>query len=517
MTSAQAILKTLVDGGVNVCFANPGTSEIHLVAAMEKVPQMRTVLCLFEGVATGAADGYGRMAEKPASTLLHLGPGLSNGIANLHNARRAGTPVVNVVGDHATYHKRFDAPLETDIEAMARTVSKWVRRSIRASDVGVDTAEAISAALQEPGGIATLILPADVSWSEEGEAALVPDLQPAVVDTVAVERAAKLLRDEECCVLFLGGNALRIPGLEAASRVAAVTGARLLAEKSPARHERGAGIPHVDRLAYAVDSAMSQLAGTRHLILAGARSPVAFFAYPGKPGSLVPEGCTVHELGGSTAELELLADLVASGTVPKRTHAASFGMPSGSLTAQKAAAIIGALIPEGAIIAEEANTCDRWLPEFTVGSAPHDWLNITGGAIGMGMPVATGAAIACPDRPVINLEADGSALYTLQALWTQSREGLDVTTVIFNNASYAILGIEMRRMTSSGNDARKGTAHPLFDLTGLDFVALANGMGVPATRAHTAEEFADQLRKAIDEPGPHLIDAIVPPLMSFSG
>ena len=157
MNGAQALARTLADSGVEVCFSNPGTSEMHFVAGLDAVPQLHGVLCLFEGVATGAADGYGRMAGRPAATLLHLGPGLANGLANLHNARRAATPLVNVVGEHATYHKRFDAPLESDIDSLARPVSHWIRRPARAADVAADAAQAVAAALGPPGGVATNI------------------------------------------------------------------------------------------------------------------------------------------------------------------------------------------------------------------------------------------------------------------------------------------------------------------------------------------------------------------------
>ncbi|MDC0773371.1 acetolactate synthase large subunit [Streptomyces sp. HD] len=515
MNGAQAVLQTLVDAGITTCFTNPGTSEMHLVAGMVAMPEMRGILCLFEGVATGAADGYGRMAAAPAATLLHLGPGLGNGLANLHNARRAGTPVVNVVGDHATYHKPFDAPLDSDIEGMAGPVSKWVRRTESAARAGIDTAAAIAAARTPtghlPGGVATLILPSDVCWSEDGTPAAVPAVKPAPIDLDAVERVAKVLRSESECLLFIGGGAMRREALAAASRIAQATGARLLAEKSPARHERGAGIPCVDRLPYPRDLAAAKLAGARHIIFAGARPPVSFFAYPGKPSALVPDGCEVHDLGSNPGALHQLADLLAPGVPPLLAAAHRPRLPKGNLTAQKAAAVLGALLPEGAIVVDEAMTSDEWLPEATAGAPAHDWLNITGGSIGMGMPVATGAAVACPDRPVITLEADGSAMYTLQALWTQAREGLDVTTVIFNNASYAILEGELRRLGGfDGAAARR--SRTMIDIPGLDFVALANGMGVPATRARTAEALAEQLRLAMAEPGPHLIEAVVPPV-----
>jgi acetolactate synthase-1/2/3 large subunit len=518
VNGAQALIRTLTGSGVDVCFCNPGTSEMHFVAALDAVPEMRGVLCLFEGAATGAADGFGRMAGRPAAALLHLGPGLANGLANLHNARRARTPLLTVVGDHATYHKRFDAPLESDIGALASTVSAWVRRSARSADVAADAADGVAAALRPPGGIATLILPADVSWSGGAEPAAAPPVRPpSPVPDAAVESASRTVRSGEPCVLLLGGAGVRRPGLAAASRVAQATGTRLLCETFPARLERGAGIPAVDRLAYLAEFAAGQLSGARHLILAGAPAPVSFFAYPGRESSLVPPGCEVHVLAEPGDDvcgaLAALADLAAPGTRPARRDRERPAVPAGDeiLTGAAAAAVIGALLPDGAIVSDEATTAGAWLPGGTAGAPPHDWLTLTGGAIGQGLPLATGAAVACPGRPVLALQADGSAMYTLQALWTQAREGLEVTTVIFSNASYAILGMELDRV---GAEPAGDAARNLLELTrpAIDFVALAAGLGVPASRARTAGEFASALRRALAEPGPHLIEAPVPPL-----
>ncbi|HVV19428.1 MAG TPA: acetolactate synthase large subunit, partial [Pseudonocardiaceae bacterium] len=485
MNGAQALIRTLVDGGVDVCFGNPGTSEMHFVAALDSVPEMRAVLALFEGVVTGAADGYGRMADRPAATLLHLGPGLGNGLANLHNARRAHSPIVNVVGDHATYHKRYDAPLESDIDAIAGSVSGWVRRSGSVGDVAGDAADAIAAARQ--GQVATLILPADVSWSDGAQPAPPAAVSsPAAVGDDAVRAAADAVRAGESTVILLGGMALREDGLRAASRIAAATGAKLFAETFPTRIRRGAGLPNVERLGYLAEQVQYQLTGARRIVLAGARSPVSFFAYPDKASDLVPDGCTVHTLADVgddvVGALANLAGLVADGVEPVLQEARRPALPSGPLTAQNWPDVIGALLPENAIIADEANTSGLLLPAATAGAPAHDVLTLTGGAIGQGMPLAVGAAVACPDRPVICLEADGSAMYTLSALWTQAREGLNVTTVVLANSAYAILRLELQRV-GAAEGGRK--AADLLDLSrpDLDFVAMAGGMGVPASRA----------------------------------
>ena len=515
MNGAQALVRTLVAAGVDVCFANPGTSEMHFVAALDDVPEMRGVLTLFEGVATGAADGYARMAGRPAATLLHLGPGLANGIANLHNARRAHTPVVNIVGDHATYHKRLDAPLESDLDALAGAVSGWLRRSLSTADLAEDAVEAVAAATAPPGCVATLVLPADVSWGEGGRTATpLRARRPSAVPADTVAEVGDVLSGAGSAVLFLGGDALTEPGLLAAARVAAQTGARLLCETFPARLPRGAGLPFVKPLPYPPEPALAELAGTDSLVLVGARRPVAFFAYPGVPGTFAPPDCEVHVLAepgqDATAALCALADRIAPGATPAVTAAHRPELPRGPLTPKSLAEVLGALLPEGAIVVDEALTSGTHLPVATAGAPRHDWLTLTGGAIGQGLPSAAGAALACPDRPVIGLQADGSALYTITALWTYAREQLDVTTVICDNRAYAILDGELQRVGAVGDGQR---ARALLDLSrpDLDFVALATGMGVPASRATTAEELADQLARALAEPGPHLIDAVLEP------
>jgi acetolactate synthase I/II/III large subunit len=515
MNGAQALLRTLVDGGVDTCFMNPGTSEMHFVASLDDVPAMRGVLALFEGVATGAADGYARMAERPAAALLHLGPGLGNGLANLHNARRAATPVVAVVGDHATYHKQYDAPLESDIDAMAATVSGWVRRPMKPGELGVDAAEAVRAALGPPGQVATLILPADVSWSEG--AAPAPPLavpRPTRPHPGAVTAVAQALRSGRPVGFLIGGRACRADALALLGAVAAAHGAKLITETFPARLERGAGRVAADRLAYLGEMAVAQMEGLAYLVLVDARSPVSFFAYPDLPSDLVPTGCqvlTLSEAGQDVvAALESLAgDLGVTGSAAPTVP---FGRPavpdSGELGRESFGQVIGALLPEGVIVVDESNTSGLFLAAATAGGPPHDWLTLTGGAIGIGLPLAVGAAVACPDRRVLALESDGSAMYTAQALWTMAREGLNVTTVVCSNRSYAILNMELQRVGASAGGDR---ARAMLDLhrPDLDFVGLAQGMGVPATRAETSAELADQLARALVIEGPNLIDAVI--------
>lgn len=518
MNGAQALIETLVGSGVDVCFMNPGTSEMHFVAALDSVPEMRGVLALFEGVATGAADGYARMADRPAATLLHLGPGLGNGLANLHNARKAATPVVNVVGDHATYHKQFDAQLESDIETVARNVSGFIRWSAKTGDVGRDIAETVAAAVGPPGQVATLVLPADVSWTDGGERAAPPSPPaPRPVDPARVKGIAEHLRSGEPAALFIGGRACRAGALVAASRVAGAAGAKLLCETFPARLERGAGLPAVDRLAYLAEFASMQLNGLRHLVLVDAKAPVSFFAYPGKDSDLVPEGCEVHVLASgpddpAAALLALAEALDAPAQGATLQAEARPDLPTGPLTAQTVCAALGALMPEGAIVSDEGNTSGLFAAGATAGAPPHDWLCLTGGAIGQGLPVAVGAAVACPDRKVIALEADGSALYTMQSWWTMARENLDVTTILLNNRSYAVLNMELARV-GVGEVGPRAKSMLDLDRPDLDFVALATGLGVPATRATGSEHFVDLLRSALNSPGPSVIEAVIPSIL----
>jgi len=521
VNGAQALIRALIQAGVDVAFMNPGTSEMHFVAALDQVPEMRGVLALFEGVATGAADGYGRMADRPAATLLHLGPGLGNGLANLHNARRAHTPVVNIVGDHATYHKDFDPQLESDIETVARNVSSFVRRTATSDDVVIDAWDAVAAALGPPGQVATLILPADASWGDVADDAsgwnqALTAVEPPV-DVDRVEEAAAVLRSGQPAALFVGGRVVRGQALRDVATISAATGARLVCETFPARLERGAGVPPVERLGYLAEFATAQLDGLAHLILVDAASPVSFFAYPGKASDLVPDGCTVHHLAGpdddAAATLVALLDaLDAPRPSPSVQAAARPPVPTGALTAESVCAALGALLPERAIVSDEGNTSGLFAAGATAGAPPHDWLCLTGGAIGQGLPVAVGAAVACPERRVIAFESDGSALYTFQSLWTMARESLDVTTVVLNNHSYAVLNMELNRV---GADAAGPRARRMLDLADpdLDFVALATGMGVPASRASTADEFSDQLGRALATPGPSLVEAVIPSII----
>ncbi len=514
MNGAESLVRTLVNGGVDVCFTNPGTSEMHFVAALDKVDGINCLLCLFEGVVTGAADGYARMAGKPASTLLHLGPGLGNAVANLHNARKADTPMINIVGEHATYHVEHDAPLTADIEGIARPVSHWVHTSRDSKTVAADAAEAIATASAPPGQIATLILPANTAWEDADGPAVVPEIAGRkTVSDDAITAAAKVLRSGEPTVLLLAGQALYENPLDLSGRIAAKTGAGLISQGANARLERGAGRVAINRIPFSVDQALEVLAPYQNIILVGAKPPVAFFAYPGKPSRLEAEGCKIHRLCelGEDAEdaLNRLAEEVGAkpgdAIVQKAFRP---DLPTGALTAETIAAVLGNALPEGAIVADESVSVGRGFFGLTAGAPPHDWLNNMGGSIGLGMPMATGAAVACPDRKVVCLEGDGSGMYTLQALWTQARANLDVTTVVLANRSYAILRGELTRVGAE-NPGRK--ALDMLDLSRpeLNWVQMANGMGVEAVRVEDCETFHAALIAGLAVNGPYLIEVVI--------
>lgn len=511
MNGAESLVRTLVGGGVEVCFTNPGTSEMHIVAALDRVAEMRCVLGLFEGVVTGAADGYARMAGKPACTLLHLGPGFANGMANLHNASRAHVPIVNVVGEHATFHLPHDAPLTSDIEGIARPYSKWLRTSSATSEIGRDMAEAIAASRMPPGQIATLIVPADFAWSEGGAVAAVPSIIRAAMPSAAnIERAAAMLRSGKRTAVLLAGDALRGKGLAAAGRIAAGTGAKLLAPYPITRMERGAGRPAVERIPYILEQAVELLKEFRQIILVGARTPVPYFASNGKNSVMTSPDCEIHTLARTAEDcagaLEGLAGLLSlSDSSVQGEKAERPAVPTGSITLQGLAAAIGALLPENAIVVDESMTSGRAIMPATKGAPPHDYLTNTGGSIGIAMPLAAGAAVACPDRRVLCLSADGSGMYTAQALWTMAREHLKVTTVIFANRSYGVLKREFSNLGVGDPGPR---AQELFDIghPDLDWVALAKGMGVPGKRATSLNEFGAALRDGFASGGPSLIE-----------
>ena len=514
MNGAESLIRTLIDAGVDVCFANPGTTEMPMVRAIDETAGMRAVLCLFEGVCTGAADGYARMAEKPGLTLLHLGPGFANGVAYLHDARRARSPIINLIGEHATWHLAADAPLNSDIESLAKPVSAWVRRNRSAEELASAVAEAIEVASTKPGRIATLIVPHDCQMdAANGPVAVREIAPPPKVVEGAINQAVEALRRDEPKVLFLGGYALGERGLKAAARIAAATGCKLMCETFPARWERGAGTTVVERLPYFPEAAIAAISPYRSVVLAGAKPPVAFFGYPGAPSYIISPEQRTSILAGPEEDvagaLEALAEgLDAPVNIDQNSIVQIPPRPSGKITPETLSAAVAALLPENAVVMDESNTSMAPFLAMSQSAARHTLLTQPGGAIGLGPPCATGAAIACPDRVVINLQSDGSAMYTLQALWTQARERLDVKTIVCNNRSYRILGIELMR---AGAKEVGKQAQSMIGLTqpAIDWVSLAKGMGVHGARVETAEDLTRVLERALAEAGPQLIEAIL--------
>ncbi len=518
MNGAESLVRTLVASGVEVCFANPGTSEMHFVAALDKVSGMRCVLGLFEGVVSGAADGYFRMADKPAATLLHLGPGLANASANLHNAKKAGSGIVNIVGEHATYHLEHDAPLTADVEGIAQPMSHWVHTSRSSATVAQDGAEAVAQARAAPGRIATLILPADTAWGPAAGAAPALAIAPRrEVSTQAIDAAAQALLRGAPAALLLGGLAARDEAMVLAGRIAAKTGCALLLENNVPRLQRGAGRVRAQRVPYVVDAALAKLQGYRELVLVGAKVPVAFFAYPGKPSVLIPATCAVTPLASVEEDivgaLEALAERLGALRLAP-AHVAALerpslrDLPSGRITAEGIGTVLGALLPENAIVVDESVSVGRNFGAATANAPPHDWLNIMGGSIGFGPPAAVGAAIAAPGRPVIVLEGDGSAMYTLQALWTCARENLNVKMLILANRSYQILRGEFANV-GAGTPGQRATDMLNIDRPALDWVALAKGHGVEGSRVEDLDALASALRRALASPGPQLIELVL--------
>ena len=513
MTGAEALVATLADHGVSACFANPGTSEMHLVTALDGEPRIRSVLCLFEGVVTGAADGYARVAGVPAMTLLHLGAGYLNAGANIHNAGRANTPMVNVIGDHAVPHLKYDAPLTSDIRGLAGPNSRWIKSADKVEDTGKLAAEAFAASFGPKPGPVSLILPADSAWLEGGRVGAA--VAPASLRTVPSERieAAKTaIIGAEKPVLLINGTALSEQGLQAAARLKAA-GIRVMTDTFYSKMRRGAGIFAPERLQYFAEGAMADLDGSDLMILAGTSAPVVFFSYPGKPSLLVPDGCDILDLGDassdSAATLARLADSLGASDAAAPEVLISPDMPSGDLTAQSIGQSLARHMPENALVSDDgvSNSLMSFLP--TMNAPAHDWMMLTGGAIGQGMPLALGAAIAAPDRKVICLSGDGAGMYTNQALWSMAREGADVTTIVFVNHTYRILNIELYR-TGAGNPGP--TAKDMLSIGGPDinWVQLAESMGVSAVETTTAEAFDTALAEAIQAPGPRLIAAVVP-------
>ena len=512
LTGADALVQTLADLGVDSCFANPGTSEMQLIAALDKESRIRSVLCLFEGVATGAADGYARISGKPAMTLLHLGPGYLNGGANIHNAFRAKSPMINVVGDHAVSHQRYDAPLASDIIGLAASSSRWIKSVDKVEQAGNLATEAWEACHGPEPGPVSLVLPADSAWKEGGrKGAMVraPELRRPSHEKI--ETAVQAIKTAKSPMILMNGSALSETGLKHAAKLN-TNGIRIMIDTFAPKIARGVGRFMPDRMHYFAEGAMQDLKDCDLMILAGTKAPVAFFAYPDRPSLLVPEGCKVVSLGGFDTDSEkILFELVKAFGIENSAPLANRvcpDKPAGKLSGTTIGTSIARYLPSNAIVSDDGVSNSIGCYFATVNAEPHDWLMLTGGAIGQGMPVALGAALAAPDRKVLCLSGDGAGMYTCQSLWSMARENVDVTTIVFVNHSYRILNIEQSR---TGAKDPGHVAKSMLDLSNpeIDWVRLAQSMGVPGTLCTTAEEFDSALERAFSKEGPSLIAALL--------
>ena len=515
MNSADALLKTLIANGLEVVFANPGTSEMHLVAAIDHHPEIRPVLGLFEGVVSGAADGYARMSGKAAANLLHLGPGLGNAFANIHNAKKARTPMLNIVGDHATYHLKYDAPLTSDLDGLAKASSDWVGRSKSPDDLSDLGAKAWQAAHKYPGQIATMLVPADSAWGETEKLGkeLVSE-GPLDIDNSLLTDAYNVLSSEKNTMLFIGGDCLDEESVTLAGKIATKTGCRLATDTFVIRHRRGTGLTKVEPIPYFAEMAEEHLRGVESIVFIGTKPPVSFFAYPGKKSYLSPENAELIELAtpyqdGKSA-LYQLSEMLKTEKIDKSLIPEGIiDAPSnGELNASNLGPLFASLLPEDAVVCDEAATSGFFVTPHAWNSKPLDWLALTGGSIGQGLPLATGAAIAVPERPVICLHGDGGAMYTVQSLWTQAREGLNITNVIFSNKAYAILQVELERVGALETGDRAKSMFSL-DNPEINWVSLSKSMGVPANRTTTVEQFSKAFSDGLNSEGPSLIEVII--------
>jgi acetolactate synthase-1/2/3 large subunit len=398
-------------------------------------------------------------------------------------------------------------------------VSHWVRTSRSSLEVAADGAQAVAATRDGAlGRIATLALPADTAWGPGGEVVRMPSAAALrAPDADAVRAAAKLLASlGRRAVLLVGDAGAGERAAPLAAAIARKTGCRVLAEFYSPRTAGGRGRTRIERLPYAVDAAVDKLEGAECLVLAGSTEPIGFFAYPSKPNQLKPAGCALLTLADARddvpAALAALADELGAGAPASAATAKAIELDAlrhaNTLDADLIGHALVALLPEQAIVVDEAVTSGRAFGNRFAAAAPHDWLTVMGGAIGFGLPAALGAGLGAPGRPVLALEGDGSAMYTVQALWSIARESLPLVAVIFANRAYRILQGELEGVgaTISGP---KATHMLTLDQPALDWVSIAKGHGVPGARVQTPDEFVRELQRAFASRGPYLIEALV--------
>lgn len=510
MNGSECLVGTLINHGVDLLFTNPGTSEVGLLAEIGTSEQIRAVPVLFEGIAAGAADGYFRMTGCPAATMLHVGPGLANAWSALHNAAKARSGVVNIVGQLSEAHLEYESPLKSDLLALATSVSDVVRYPLSSARVGIDAHAAADAAKR--GKVATLVMANDVGWSDGAELATPPGAQNTDAHGALDPAAMTALKQGPRTLFLLGGLALDVGAQRDAAAIASATGCSVMIEWANARCERGGDLPSWARIPYPVDEAVRTLAAYDTIVLCGAAEPIAFFNYRNSPSRLAAPSARVIDLHaeGADVRLALGAARRALASDPARpchppASRYTYGAPK---SPDPVSAAIAAALPEDAIIVNEAITSASDLFAASAAAPRHTWLDNLGGSIGFALPAAIGAAIGAPGRRVIALCGDGSTMYSLQGLWTMARENLDITVLVFANRAYKILINELVQASDAHLNDRTFSLLQL-DNPAIGWAKLSGSLGVDATRVHSFDQLKAALTLALDTQGPRLIEVVI--------
>jgi len=510
MNGSECLVGTLINHGVDLLFTNPGTSEVGLLAEIGSSEQIRAVPVLFEGIAAGAADGYFRMTGRPAATMLHVGPGLANAWSALHNAAKARSGVVNIVGQLSEAHLELESPLKSDILALATSVSDVVRYPLSTARVGIDAKAAADAAKR--GKVATLVMANDVGWCDGAELATPPEAQDADTHGALDPAAMTALKQGPRTLLLLGGLALDVGAQRDAAAIASATGCSVMIEWASARCERGGDLPSWARIPYPVDEAVRALVAYDTIVLCGATEPIAFFNYCNSPSRLAAPSTRVIDLHpeGADERPALSAARRALASDPARpchppAARYTYGAPK---SPDPVSAAIAAALPQDAIIVNEAITSASDLFAASAAAPRHTWLDNLGGSIGFALPVSIGAAIGAPDRRVITLCGDGSTMYSPQGLWTIAREELDITVLVFANQAYKILVSELVRTSDTNLDDQ---AVSLLQLNNpeIRWTELAHSLGVASTRVSSCDQLKSALMSAFGTKGPRLIEVAI--------
>ena len=515
MNGAAAFFKSIVDNGIDTIFACPGTSEMQVVDEVG-YSNLRVVLCLFENSVTGMADGYARMLDKPALGMVHVTCGLTNALANMHNARIANSRMIIFGGGVHVAHE-VNEPVHSMLQRqpyVAQIAAQCVIEARSPDQLAAAATQALKASNDGAGKIVYVYGPNNAVWGEssfQGKLTSSAE-QRQRVSTATISSIADTLKAGKKTAFILDNLALREEGLEILGRIAEGAGGRLFREWLPSRIAMGAGRVRTETLPYGGAEGRELLSEFDQIVLVGAKIPVCPFSYENQPWVKIPENCNVHTL--ATADHDILAALEELATqldlpekASNRYNRKPGEPPTGPLSGNSIVQSLSILMPADSIVLDEAMLENVMFPLLMDGAAPFDFMAACpGGAIGAGPPVACGAAIACPNRKVILLEGDFSLMQGNTALWSMAQHNLDICVINYNNEGSASLSTELARV-------RQGEAQPKsiellrIRKPTIDYAAMAESMGVPASRAETAEEFHLQLTKAMSTKGPHFIDA----------